>query len=178
MPRSPARSELPRKKRVARVRSPAHHALMTTTFQVSALPSDDAERLRSATFDDFGNALEAAVQSGPCRHCLRYALPGERLVLAAYSPFAVQNPYRESGPVFIHADGCARYAGPGLPPDFAMRPVALRAYDAAQTIVHGEVVVDGTTERRVAGLLSDPAVAFVHVRSLTHGCYLFRIDRT
>jgi hypothetical protein len=151
--------------------------MIALDYRVSALPTEVAERLRRAAFDDFGNALEPAVQSGPCRHCLRYALPGERLVLVAYSPFETRNPYRETGPIFLHADGCERYAGGALPPDFAQRPIVLRAYDAAQTIARAEVVVDGTTEQRIAGLVADPEIAWVHARSLTHGCYLFRIDR-
>ena len=97
---------------------------------------------------------------------------------SSWSPTAhSRNPYRETGPIFLHADGCERYAGGTLPPDFAQRPIVLRAYDAAQNIARAEVVVDGTTEQRIAGLVADPEIAWVHARSLTHGCYLFRIDR-
>jgi hypothetical protein len=151
--------------------------MIALRYRISALPTAAVERLRRAPFDDFGNPLEAAVESGPCRHCLRYAQPGERLVLLAYSPFERTNPYAETGPIFVHADGCARYEDAGLPPDFAARPLALRGYDAAQTIARAEVVVDGTAAERIAALLDDPQIAFVHVRSLTHGCYMFRADR-
>ncbi len=149
----------------------------TTGYRCIPLPTDEIERLRRAPRDDFGNGLEPLEASGPCRHCLRYALPGERLVLAAYSPFDRSNAYRETGPVFMHADGCAPFAGEGLPPAFAEKPLALRGYDAEQTIARAEIVVDGTAHARVAALLADPAIAFVHARSFTHGCYLFRIER-
>ena len=151
--------------------------MITASYRCSALPTQTVERLRRAPFDDFGNALQPAVQSGPCRHCLRYAVPGERLVLVAYQPFDVANPYRETGPIFVHADGCERYRGAGLPPDFRTRPLVLRGYDAEQTIARAEAVADGMAELRIADMLEDSDIARIHVRSLTHGCYLFRIDR-
>jgi hypothetical protein len=53
----------------------------------------------------------------------------------------------------------------------------LRAYDSRQRIAAVAVVVDGATELRAQQLLSDPEIAFLHARSFTHGCYLFRIER-
>ena len=151
------------------------------SFIVTPLPSEVARGARSAPQDDYGNVLSAEVQEtagNPCRHCLRRADIGERLVLFSYSPFEMRNPYKEVGPVFVHADGCERYGDVGrVPADFLNRPLALRGYDAEQRIVAVAVVADGRTERRVEELLGEPEVAFVHARSFTHGCYLFRIDR-
>jgi|SRR5579862_1442510 len=151
------------------------------SFVVTALASEVARDARSASRDEHGNVLSAEIQhagGNPCRHCLRRADAGERLVLFSYSPFAVRNPYKEVGPVFVHADGCERYGDVGrLPADFLNRPLVLRGYDAEQRIVAVAVVADGRTEQRVEELLGEPEVAFVHARSFTHGCYLFRIDR-
>lgn len=140
-----------------------------------------AEAMRAVSRDDFGNALEPEVQTqpgNPCRHCLRRATAGERLVLFSFSPFDRRNPYKEVGPVFVHADGCEHYADTAQVPEaFADRPIVLRGYDAEQRIAQVAVVVDGHVERRIEELLADPAIAYLHARSFTHGCYLFRVDR-
>jgi len=150
-------------------------------MNVIAIPSELAAAARSNPSDAHGNALVAEVQSeagNPCRHCLRRARAGERLTLFSHSPFERQNPYKEHGPIFVHSDGCERYASlHELPPDFLDRPIVLRAYDNQQRIARVAVVVDGATRSRAEQLLSDPDVAFLHARSFTHGCYLFRIDR-
>jgi Protein of unknown function (DUF1203) len=150
-------------------------------MNVIAIPSELAAAARSNARDALGNALEPQIQKdggNPCRHCLRRARAGERLTLFSHSPFDRQNPYKEHGPIFVHSDGCERYAAQrDLPPDFLDRPIVLRAYDYEQRIARVAVVVDGATQQRAEQLLSDPGVAFLHARSFTHGCYLFRIER-
>lgn len=151
------------------------------SFIVTSLETGVAEEMRSSLRDAYGNDLQPETQTAhgnPCRHCLCRAREGERLVLFSYSPFDQRNPYKEVGPIFVHADGCPRYAQTDrLPEDFLNRPIVLRGYDARQRISNVSVVVDGTTQRRVEELLADPDVVFVHARSFTHGCFLFRIDR-
>lgn len=148
---------------------------------VTALPSKVAEQARNASRDAYGNHLNPETQTSPgnpCRHCLHRASAGERLVLFSYSPFEERNPYNEVGPVFVHADGCERYADDAtLPDDFLNRPLVLRGYDREQRIHSVAVVVDNRTRERAEELLADPNVAFLHARSFTHGCYLFRVDR-
>ena len=150
-------------------------------MNVIAIPSEFAEAARSNAADALGNVLEPEVQQtagNPCRHCLRRARAGERLTLFSHSPFERQNPYKEHGPIFVHSDGCERYATPHeLPADFVNGQIVLRAYDREQRIARVAVVVDGSANLRAEQLLSDPEIAFLHARSFTHGCYLFRIDR-
>ena len=149
---------------------------------IEPIDSEIAGAMRAASHDAYGNALQPEIQAhpgNPCRHCLKRAAAGERLVLFSYSPFERKNPYKEVGPVFVHADGCARYTEcDRVPADFLNRPLVLRGYDAAQRIVEVAVVVDGHTERRIRELLAIPEIAYLHARSFTHGCYLFRIDRS
>jgi hypothetical protein len=150
-------------------------------MNVIAISSDLAATVRGGTHDELGNALEPEIQErggNPCRHCLRRAIAGERLTLFSHSPFDRQNPYKEHGPIFVHSDGCERYAAQNeLPPDFVDRPIVLRGYDYQQRIARVAVVVDDAADLRAEQLLSDPEIAFLHARSFTHGCYLFRIDR-
>jgi hypothetical protein len=152
------------------------------SYVITPLPTSVAEEARSASHDAYGNRLHPEVQTSagaPCRHCLRRANTGETMLLFAYSPFEKRNPYKEVGPIFVHANGCERYTETGrIPDDFLNRPIVLRAYDASQSIATSTVVVDGKTERHLEELLADPKVEHVQARSITHGCYLFRIDRS
>jgi hypothetical protein len=151
------------------------------TLKIIAMPTEAANRVRSEMHDDFGNALSPLVSdgSGPCRHCLRYADRGDRLLLFSYKPFAHPGPYQEVGPVFVHADGCERFAGDGeFPADFTQRPLVLRPYDAADNVQDSQVFAEaGGAERAAQALLENPDVAYVHARSRTRGCYMFRIER-
>jgi Protein of unknown function (DUF1203) len=150
-------------------------------MNIIPLDSGIAAEMRDGDRDAYSNPLQPEIQhqyGNPCRHCLRRAHPGESLVLFSYSPFERQTPYKEVGPVFVHADGCERYANAGeLPEDFLNRPIVLRAYDDEQRIATVAVVVDGSTKSRAEQLLADPSIAYLHARSFTHGCYLFRIER-
>lgn len=151
------------------------------TINVIAMPTADAQRVRDAMHDDFGNRLTPQVSdgSGPCRHCLRYAAPGDSLLLFSYKPFDTVALYQEIGPVFVHADGCDRFpAEGGFPEDFGRRPLILRPYDANDDIHGSQVFAEaGEAESTARAMLADPAVAYVHARSRTRGCYLFRIER-
>ena len=151
------------------------------TLTIIAMPTADAQRVRAAMRDGFGNDLspQAADGSGPCRHCLRYARTGEPLLLFSYKPFAKAAPYQEIGPVFLHAEGCERHASDaGFPADFSQRRLVLRAYDAHDNIHAPQVYADaGEAENAAHTLLADPNVAYVHARSWASGCFMFRIER-
>jgi len=150
-------------------------------LKIIAIPTAETTRVRSTMQDGFGNSLSPLISdgSGPCRHCLRYADGGERLLLLSYKPFAKPGPYQEVGPVFVHADGCDRYPSDGgFPTDFIQRPLVLRPYDADDNIQDSQVFADaGSAERTAQALLDNPSVAYVHARSRTRGCFMFRIER-
>jgi hypothetical protein len=153
--------------------------LKTAEFHIHRLDTEVAERMRRARTDEYGNDLAAQVDEeggSPCRHCLSRSKPGERLVLFSHSPFDVRNPYKEVGPIFVHADGCEPYNETGeWPADFSR--VMLRAYDKQQCIITGVFAIDNA-EDLITELLARDGVAFVDARSITHGCWLFRIERS
>ena len=148
--------------------------------KVVAIPTEAAERARVTLCDDFGHSLTPQVVDGPapCRHCLRIAQAGERMILLSYRPFAQDNgPYSEVGPIFIHADACQRYAGEGLPPDFAPRELVVRAYDENHAIADSTIAPPGEALDRAAAFLADPRIGYVHVRHTTYTCFDFQIER-
>src|SRR5207247_2303789 len=86
--------------------------MKTSTFRIVPLRSEVAEGARRAA--EAGAADHAVVladsPSGyPCRHCLHFAKPGERLILFPYAAIPAGHPYSESGPIFVHAEQCERY---------------------------------------------------------------------
>lgn len=154
---------------------------MTNVLTIEAIPTAVADRIRNALCDDYGNVLSPLVDDGgaPCRHCLKDTLPGESVLLFSYKPFAATHPYQEVGPVFIHADACGSFEpANGLPEDMLKRTLVLRPYDRSDRIAGAQKTArPGEALSIAAGFLEDPDVAYVHARTATRGCYLFRIER-
>ncbi|HVU23449.1 MAG TPA: DUF1203 domain-containing protein [Opitutus sp.] len=151
----------------------------TAPFRIVPLAGDVAARARRTLRDDHGHALRVvtAVESAPCRLTLRQIQPGERAILMSYSPFAGDHPYREIGPIFIRADDAAAYGSPDRwPSEIDPTTRVFRAYNAAEEIIDARVGT-ATPETLIADLFSNPATDCLHVRSLTHGCYTFKIAR-
>jgi Protein of unknown function (DUF1203) len=114
----------------------------------------------------------------PLRCCLRDSRVGERIALVAVTPEGPRGAYRETGPVYVHADRCPGPADSGYPEDFRRRPQVFRAYDRTGSIIGGTVVEPGTGQEEAAReLLSDPQAAFVQARNVVFGCYMLTIRR-
>jgi hypothetical protein len=142
----------------------------TFTLRYEPLPAALADGATRTFIDEDGGR--------PLRCCLRDSRPGERIALAAVTPEGPQGAYRETGPVFLHADGCAGPTDTGYPEEFRRRTQVFRAYDATGAIVGGTVVQPGSGQEEAAvRLLTDPVVAFVQTRNVIHGCYMLTIRR-
>ena len=154
---------------------------MLQTLRIIPIPTETADRVRRTLRDDFGNILAASAEhgSGPCRHCLTYSEPGEPLLLFSHKPFDEVRPYQEVGPVFVHARRCERYASTEIfPPDFAGRALVLRPYDKDDNIADSQRYAEAGQAVAVAReFLADDNIAYIHARSRTHGCFLFKIER-
>ncbi len=154
--------------------------MKTSTFRIVPLPSEVAEGARRAA--EAGAADHAVVladsPSGyPCRHCLHFAKPGERLILFPYAAIPAGHPYSESGPIFVHAEQCERYRATHEYPEDFRRGRAFRAYNTGYDMIDAEVANVNEPEAIVEKLLQNPETAFVDARSVTRGCYTFRIQR-
>jgi Protein of unknown function (DUF1203) len=152
----------------------------TSPFRVVPLPTEIADRARCAA--ETGAADHAVVTADsptgyPCRHCLRFAKPGERLILFPYASIPAGHPYSETGPIFVHAEPCERYSATHEYPEDFRKGRALRAYNANYDMIDAEVADGSEPEAIVEKLLQNPETAFVDARSVTRGCYTFRIQR-
>ena len=156
---------------------------MTTSFRISALPSDQLDRIRSRGKDDFGNELVVLTEQGdggtPLRCCLRDAYRGERFLLIAWRPAEIGGPYAEVGPVFVHAEACGGYSeSRSYPAGFRHRRQLFRAYDANGWQIDNRVVEGAEAESAVGNFFARDEVSYVHSRNLMAGCYMFAIHRT
>ncbi|WP_392543187.1 DUF1203 domain-containing protein [Oryzobacter telluris] len=134
--------------------------------------------------DLHGHAAEPFTDAGggsQLRCCLERSAPGERLLLVAHAPLGADRPWREVGPVFVHAGACPRPHRPGAFPAWLDEaPRVLRAYgaDGAMRYAANRVVEAGEgVEAALVGILEDPDVAEVHVRNLLAQCFITRATR-
>ena len=154
--------------------------MKTATFRIVPLPTKVAEEARRAAESGAADHAVIKVDSAtgfPCRHCLRWAQPGERVILFPYASIPPGHPYSETGPIFVHVEECERYNVTGEYPADFRNGRAFRAYDANYNMIDAEVVNENDSEAMIEKLFQDPKTEFVDARSVTHGCFTFRILR-
>ena len=155
--------------------------MKSLNFRIVPLPTEVAEGARRAAESaakDHACVIADSPNGYPCRHCLRFAKQGERMILFPYAAIPPDHPYSESGPIFVHAEPCARYSATNEYPADFRNGRAFRAYNANYNMIDAEVANGNDPEAIVEKLLQNPETAFVDARSMTRGCYTFRILRT
>jgi hypothetical protein len=149
--------------------------------RIVAIETEIAERVHAtlkAPVYGFPAHLEIAEDSAPCRHCLRTIQPAERRVLFTYDRFTGKESLPQPGPVYIHADGCQRYAeDASFPEELRNSPRTVEAYAPGRQLKEQEYVNDGCFEPVIEKLLRNSEVDYLHVNSTTAGCFTFRIER-
>jgi hypothetical protein len=96
-------------------------------------------------------------------------------------PFTHQDsrsPYRASGPIFVRRGQrrAARIAGL-LPLYLTLRPLSVRAYDAADDMLDAEVVDGREAAPLIERFLANEAVQYLHIHFARRGCFACRVDR-
>jgi hypothetical protein len=157
----------------------ASSAISTPT--VHAIDSARLHAIRQRGEDDFGNPFAPFAAAGdgePLRCCLRYARPGEKIALISWAPFVEISPWREVGPVYVHAARCAGYPDGSLPPELRNGPRLLRTYraDGSMNYEHNTLVSgEQDLEPVLRELLARPGVSTVHVRTVLPQCFLYAV---
>jgi Protein of unknown function (DUF1203) len=154
--------------------------MRNSTFRIIPLPTEIAEAARRAVntgASDHAMVTADSPGSCPCRHCLRWANPGERVILFPYSAIPSGYPYSETGPIFVHAEKCNRYTLADEYPAAFRNGRVFRGYDSNYKIIDAKVVNGTEPEAVIQELFHNSDVAFVDVRSVTHGCFTFRVQR-
>src|ERR1700736_2326595 len=154
--------------------------MKTSNFRIVALPTNVAEAARKAVAENRPDHRVVTIDSphgAPCRHCLRWAEPGERVILFPYHAVPSGQPYSETGPIFVHAEPCNRYSAEKEYPSQFRDGRVFRAYNSTDDLINAILPNGDEPEAVIEKLLNNPETAFVHARSATHGCYTFRVER-
>ena len=154
--------------------------MKTSTFRIVPLRTDVAEaarRVAAAGAPDHAVITADSSRGYPCRHCLTWAKRGEKMILFPFAAIPPDHPYSESGPIFVHAEPCERYAAVDEFPVEFRNGRALRAYNSQRRIIAAEVVNGEGPEPVIERFFEKPETAFVHVRSATHGCFTMEVAR-
>jgi hypothetical protein len=114
----------------------------------------------------------------PCRISLEDAPVGEPVLLLPFTHQDSRSPYRASGPIFVRRGQrrAARIAGL-LPPYLTLRPLSVRAYDAADDMLDAEVVDGREAAPLIERFLANEAVQYLHIQFARRGCFACRVDR-
>ena len=155
---------------------------MTT---IAPIPDTFLQRVRMQGIDDQGQPVKRVIAEGgePCRDVLRRARPGERLILASFTPFTKAGPYKEYGPVFVLAEASEESVlrdtlpRAGSPADYLREQFVIRAYSDAEEIVDAAMVRGTDLKAAVDRFFEAESTAFLHVRFPTYGCFACRIDK-
>ncbi len=114
----------------------------------------------------------------PDRVELTDAEPGEPVLLLNYVHQPADTPYKASHAIFVREGAETPYeAVDEIPQALEIRPLSLRAFDAAGDMIGAELTGGADVEAAVERLLADPAAAYIHAHYAKRGCYAARIDR-
>lgn len=149
----------------------------------NALPTPLVRALQNGGPDAHGQTPERTLSDGggnPCRHCLQYIPKDAEMLILAHRPFPTQQPYAETGPIFLCADQCKKHQGDQTPEIFERSPdYLIKGYNHEDRIVYGTGVVISKEDmlNRAGDIFNDDRVAYIHIRSSRNNCYQARIDR-
>lgn len=116
--------------------------------------------------------------SAPCRVSLTDALPGERLLLLAYTHQPAASPFRASGPIFVRQALEEPFnAVDQIPDAIARRTISVRAYDADAMMIEGDLVQGAELPPLLEQWLARPEVDVVHLHYARRGCYAALAER-
>ena len=152
------------------------------TLKIMPMPTPIAESVRAtmkAPVYGFPAHRETAIGRAPCRHCLKLIRPNdEELILFTYDAFYGQHVPPSPGPVYIHAEACASFDGNGqIPAEYRGQPLTLEAFGESRERLGELLLKEEDGDLALQEIFAKAEVEYVHVRSTTAGCYLFRVQR-
>ena len=158
---------------------------IATPITIAPIPTAFLNRVRLEGLDDLGQTVKRLEAEGgePCRDVLRRARPGEKLILASFTPFTKPGPYHEYGPIFFLAEDTGEQVLRDMPPaagsphDYLQKQFVVRAYSEAEEIVDAALIEARDFDATIERFFRSGDVAFLHVRYPAYGCFSCRIDR-
>jgi hypothetical protein len=155
-------------------------------FRIVPLSKSYASKIRSGMTDDFGHKviIQPATGLGPCRVSLKpFSVGKDQRMLFTHSPFDIDNPYNQPGPIFIQAEEVETYEDihrfpPEIKADKIHFVLTLIGYNAAQMMVYARLVGEDDIDELIVKIFDQhPEIAYLHARSAQAGCFICKIER-
>jgi Protein of unknown function (DUF1203) len=155
-------------------------------FKIVPLGKEYAAAIRAANKDDFGHDVIAqlAAGKGPCRVSLKPFVPGKDMrLLLSHSPFSIDNPFNQPGPVFIHQHEVEPYSDihrfpPEIKADKKSFPLTLIGYSKDQNMIFTRIVGEDDVDVLIHSIFDEqPGVEFLHARNAQACCFICKIER-
>ena len=124
--------------------------------------------------------VTAAAKPGyPCRITLDDAEPGETLILLNHVSHDVATPYRSAYAIYVReaAVETATFED-AVPPVFADRPMAFRAFDDDGMLRNAALALPGEADAKIRTLFNQPEIAYLHAHNAAHGCFSAKVERS
>ena len=103
---------------------------------------------------------------------------GETALLLNHEHQPADTPYRARHAIFVREAPTARFdAVDTVPPALRRRVLSLRAFDGTHHLVEADLASGAEIEAKIAALLADARVAYLHAHYAKPGCYAARIER-
>jgi hypothetical protein len=154
------------------------------TYRISGLDPADFKALRGADDETLAarNAVRVVADSKPgfpCRVTLDDAEPGESLILLHHVSHDVATPFRSAYAIYVReaASEAASFIDE-LPPVFANRPMAFRAFDAEGMLRNASLAAPGEADAAIRDLFAAPEIAYIDAHNAAHGCFAARVERS
>ena len=114
----------------------------------------------------------------PCRISLEDAELGAELLLLPFVHQPAASPYQASGPIFVRRGAQQRVLDAAEIPGYVTRRLmSVRAYDSAHMIIDAEVCEGKVVSVEIERMLSNEAVAYLHLHNARRGCFSCRVER-
>jgi hypothetical protein len=155
-------------------------------FKIVPLSKEYAAQVRSTGKDAFGHAVieQIATGLGPCRVSLKPFKKGiDTRLLISHSPFAIENPYNQPGPVFINKEEVEEYTDVHrFPPEIKANkksfPLTLIGYNNEQLMVFTQQVGNDDVDELIANIFElHSEIDYLHARNAQACCYICKIER-
>jgi hypothetical protein len=155
-------------------------------FKIVPLSKEYAAQIRSTGKDEFNHPVveQVATGLGPCRVSLTPFKKGiDKRLLISHSPFAIDNAFNQSGPIFINKEEVEEYADIyRFPPEIKANkesfPLSLIGYSEDQLMIFTQLVGDDDVDELIERIfIQRPEVAYLHARNAEACCYICKIER-
>jgi hypothetical protein len=157
-----------------------------SNFKIVPLSKEYVQHIRETRKDDFGHEVieQVATGAGPCRISLKPFERGvDKRLLFTHSPFGIDNPYNQPGPVFVNAADVEEYNDVyRFPPEIKANkksfPLTLIGYNSEQMMTLTRLVGDADVDELITEIFDQhPEVAYLHARNAQACCFICKIER-